>query len=715
MKSVLKRLLNLQAAILLAIVLPCFSLLAVPARPGIVTVRQPDGTPLRVRIIGDEYAHLIVSETGEALVADEAGWLCYALFSADGQISDSGCRYGTVESGRGRVATASVISGSRDIPYAMMRSRALENRRLHSADRAGAVCKAARADSRNGTTAWPPANARAIALLVQFRDVSFTFKPSDFRDMLCKPSYSAYGGTGSALDWFNDQYKGATAFTMDVGPVVTVSHNAAWYAQETDGVDRAAECVYEACRLSDSAVDFSRYDFVYVFYAGGNSADGSDPNAIWPHAWSMSSYYGSVGKPVPNLTFDGVQVDAYAMSSELCMRTGGDISFTTIGTFCHEFSHILGQYDLYDTDYESSGGYTDALYSTSIMCSGSYNNDGATPPNYNALELQLAGLLSPETISAGAYSMAPISDERRALKIEGENADEYYLIEARRAAGWDKYIGGSGMLVYHVDRRSRGDAGYSETYDMNMTPRDRWDYNEVNCRPDFQCCRLVSPVRNVSSDRQLFWPYGTNDTFGVSTDPALTFRGGDSPLFTLKGIRNNAGTVSFSVLSPLSFTVTDSYQDAVILGWQADLAGASGISCRLRLYSGGKLLCDEEVRPYADGVYAYTVERLKPGTEYSARVDISVEGVDYNSAVSFSTKPCAGKPFIVMNDYRRIPLRVYNARGAVSVEWTMDGRPIEVEADGYYTIPSGGGLLKATIEYAGGRRDIICKRTGGLK
>lgn len=702
MGRVLKRQLAFAFAVVAAVAL-CLPVRAVPARPGVTAVRQPDGTLLRVRIIGDEFGHLMIGESGDALVPDADGWLCYAEFTSEGRAVSSGVRCGGQSDG-----ISAYGYGTRgSIPYGQLSVRSAKARRLRSvAGRSLSV------DMR------PPKAARAIVLLAQFPDKGFKFGPNHFSDMLCKSGYASFGGTGSALDWLNDQYKGATEFVIDIGPVVTVSHSHTWYAQtDANDVDRAAECVYEACRLSDAQVDFSRYDFVYVFYAGGNSADGSDVNAIWPHAWSISEYYRASGKDVPDLNFDGVRVDAYAMSSELCTRRGGeDVSFATIGTFCHEFSHILGQYDLYDTDYESSGGKSDALYATSVMCKGSYNNDGSTPPGYNAVELEIAGLLTPRHASAGTYTLAPISEVRMALKISGEDADEHYLVEARSASGWDKYIGGSGMLVYHVDRRKSADAGYSETYDRNMTPAERWYYNEINCRPDFQCCEFFTPVASGTGGDvgKVFWPYGGRNSFGASTVPPLAFRSGEAPQITLTDIRSAAGAVSFSVLSPLSFTVVDPYQDAVILGWQADLPGMGELSCGLRLYSGVDLLRELRVAPYADGRYACVLEGLSPGSEYSLRLDIDAGGTSYACNTSFATKPYAGKAFIAMGDRRRVPLRVYNAMGAVSVEWTLDGRPVGVEKDGYYTLPSSG-VLKAVVEYAGGRRDIIRKTIGGGK
>ena len=74
-----------------------------------------------------------------------------------------------------------------------------------------------------------------------------------------------------------------------------------------------------------------------------------------------------------------------------------------IGTICHEFSHVLGLADHYDTDYEENGesnhpGVWD------IMSGGSYLNYGLTPSGYNAFERYLLGFTTPAEIPMSALS-----------------------------------------------------------------------------------------------------------------------------------------------------------------------------------------------------------------------------------------------------------------------------------------------------------------------
>ena len=73
---------------------------------------------------------------------------------------------------------------------------------------------------------------------------------------------------------------------------------------------------------------------------------------------------------------NGKTVDHYCILNEIDgvtkVRSG-------IGTFCHEFSHIMGLPDLYTTD----GSKHKTLGMWDLMDYGIYNNDVNTPPNYS--------------------------------------------------------------------------------------------------------------------------------------------------------------------------------------------------------------------------------------------------------------------------------------------------------------------------------------------
>ena len=672
---------------------------AVPARPGVLRHVQPDGTVVEYVIRGDEFGHFMMTTDGCALALDETRRsLCYAWYDGAGRKHNSG-----VEVGASGSAGAAALS--RAIPISGIRRSALRRRSFSALP---SPARMTRADDELPIS-------RAIVILAQFPDLRFRFGRESFVDLLGKEGYSYEGATGSAMDYFVAQFRGARGFVFDVGPVVTLPRDFAYYGEDDkDGNDlRASEAAAQACLLSDAEVDFSAYDFVYVFYAGGNPADGgASDDHIWPHAWNFPS-------AGIRLRLDGKLLTDYAMSSELMNLGHPELSFTGIGTFCHEFSHILGLPDVYDVDDEKSGGKSDGLWgSLSLMDSGNYNNDGRTPPNYTAVELDLLGLLEPEELVSGVYSLDPMTTRRRSLRMDTDTEGEYFIFECRASTGWDKFIGGSGMLVYHVDRSNR-DTGWSELSETSLTARERWEYNEINCRPDHPCLDLIEALPNASSVNQVFYPYSTRTSLSPVSDPPFVFWSGETSPYSLVNIKKVSGVVSFTVNGPISLDSEDLFQDAALFNWHTDVESCKRLDSWVRCVSSAGDTLTFDVPPYEPGKYALPMEGLTPGMRYSFTICYLIDGKEsYPFSLEFTTARYGGLPYIHMGSSARrngtvsnknkIPLRVMNAPGVKEVTWTLNNRAIATGPDGYYEIKSPG-TLKARVSYKDGTEDIIIR------
>ena len=131
------------------------------------------------------------------------------------------------------------------------------------------------------------------------------------------------------------------------------------------------------------------------------------------------------------LKCDGKLIDRYACSGELSrVWRGGSVKdvITGIGTFVHEFSHVMGLMDHYTTDYNEC--FTPGAWD--VMDQGSYNNDQRTPPLHTAYERFVLGWLNPTVLEDAAnITLKPAT--------AGKNQ-----------TGWDKYIPGHGMLIWHI-------------------------------------------------------------------------------------------------------------------------------------------------------------------------------------------------------------------------------------------------------------------------
>lgn len=87
--------------------------LAVPAKPGLMTFTQPDGTVVEASLIGDEHFHFYETSEGEFLLRDADGYLRHATVDADGMLSTSGLPTGKATSNDEALSVRNAISRHR--------------------------------------------------------------------------------------------------------------------------------------------------------------------------------------------------------------------------------------------------------------------------------------------------------------------------------------------------------------------------------------------------------------------------------------------------------------------------------------------------------------------------------------------------------------------------------------------------------------------------
>jgi len=723
----MKKLLLTISASLLAL---C-QLAARPVHNKPVTLVQPDGSTISAIINGDEFHRSTKDLQGHNLVQGPDGTWCFASFSPDGRKVSSGY------SASGK-APSGILSASMSAPLLRLARNDRRAQMESRMDADGSIIRRIMASSN-------PVRKHCMILLVDFKDKKMTFTKADFEKLVKQKGYSLYGASGSVNDYFNDQFKGDVEFSYEISDVITLDRDCAYYFANTeDGEDiRPDYAVAEACQKAAAAgIDFSQcdddgdgqVDNVFLFVAGKDEADGGGEDCVWSHMHYLEF---SEDPHIRNLVINGVRINNYAISTEYRQTDDRQFTFTAIGTFCHEYSHALGLKDLYDTDYAGSGGYGNGLwFSTGLMDGGNQNNEYNTPPHYNAIDYYLSGIGNPEDLRAGTYTLEPISENRRFLKLETGNAGEYYLIECRSDKGWDRYIGGKGLLIYHIDR-SRNAAGRSDRYDMHMNAITRWSYNEVNCVPDRQCAALVpatAGIKAYTSDGYLMWntekvffPSKSNDAFTPLTDPAFIFWDGTASPLAITSIAMDGEKVTFKVSKAESIRVpevvlarNEIFQDAAIIQWTADDPEYVGNAYVSWGQSDGSMT-EIEVAPYENGRYALVLDALEPMTAYRTTISFKEMGLSSKEAqVNFTTKRMYdGYPFIFLNNVSRnedgsfeqgtmVPLRLYNAKGAASVEWYMGNNKISVGGDGYYHISSSG-RLKAVVTLEDGTKEVLMK------
>lgn len=492
-----------------------------PAYPFPIKVVQPDGSVISIQMHGDEYANW--ATCGNRLVAKGAdGYYYFADFNATGGKILTKTRVSS--NVMAMPATAAVTPPSSVFMQAKIKRE-----------------KAARIDQR----AISQGNRKYLVILVQFSDKTFqSFSANkDFTDQLNLDGYSANSGTGSAWNYFYENSRGLFNPKFDVVGPVTISKTAAYYGENDDYGDDAHpdEMVEEAVRQANSTVDFSQYDQdgdgqvdnVFIYYCGYAESQGGGSSTIWPHA---SGIYGR------NVVLDGVRISRYACSSEFRGSSGGLMS--GIGTFCHEFGHVIGLPDFYDTDYNDNGKGR-GLGAYSLMSNGNYNNNGNTPPYFTCMERYLLNWMSfpSEMTTSGNYSLETVS-RNLAYYTPTANANEYFLYEYRDRSGWDTYLPASGLVIYHVDRSNNDVHGNTAAYLWNYT-------NSINAYSDHQCMDLVEsvyPESSVTSGAMSTFPGSTGKrSFTYSTSPAAADWSGTPTGYDLTNITESVASVSFTL------------------------------------------------------------------------------------------------------------------------------------------------------------------------
>lgn len=460
---------------------------AVPAKRGWQTRTQADGTTIEVQQFGDEFYHYMINRDGK-------------------QVREINGQFQVV----GEAPTADVAKARH------------------------AKAKARRQRKAVGTE--PYLAPKGLLILANFSDSKYkatnTYAVMDSLINAKNCQVNKYGTEKfpSAAQYFSQQSRGSYNPVFDVYGPVTLSQKVSYYG--TDGSEEgddqyAANAIVEACKLADAAYDINwsdydwnndgEIDFVYVIYAGKGQADGGAATTIWPHNWDITSarQYGNCTYTAAQCKVGGKSINNYACSGEL---NGQDGSLNGISTFCHEFGHVLGLPDFYDTQYGTNYEKELTPNEWDIMDGGSYNGDGHCPPNYSPWEKYFFGWLENPIKNLGsegaklsliangldgyqAYQVNA-SGKLQSATTEGLN----YYFENRRQQGWDKYIPAEGLVIWKVN--------FSASAWSNNTP------NNTSNNPKYTVVCSNGTKVGANNGAGNVFPYGSKNSWtGVTGKP----------------------------------------------------------------------------------------------------------------------------------------------------------------------------------------------------
>ena len=546
---------------LMSVGLLCLAAYAIPADPTPMKVAQPDGSMLTISLHGDEFFHITTTHDGYTVMKNAAGYYAYAQLVGDRLVaSDRVAR----DAAQRDAADRAFLS---TLPKGLASQSMVQTGQRRLASRNGSM----RRVGSDGMMDYD--NFRGLIILVNYTDKKFSMtSPSDFYDALVNThDFTGYTNgssfvsmTGSVRDYFYDNSNHIFDPSFDiVGPVdVNLSCT---YPQSTANSDQLFHAVLAA---ADPLVDFSKYDsdhdgyvdMVFFLVAGFSASyGGNNENYLWPHMYYL--YYAP-----PR---DGKRFGLYACSTELSGWEGYGPRYYDIGgigTFCHEFGHVLGLPDLYDTDYSGSGGESRNPNGWSVMAGGSGNNYGRNPVGYSLYERYALGFAEPTVIKdPGSITVQPLDESNQGYRLNTANPDEFFLIENRQPGKWDRNLPGSGMLVARVD----------------STDEMVWWRNEVNVNPNHMYYELLrAHYQNRDGQGDPFpGSYGVTSITNFSTPNLRTWDGNVSDMI-IEGIMERNGIISFKALSDTSIMFSLEDFEAVEPSSDQALKNIEGAFCQ---------------------------------------------------------------------------------------------------------------------------------------
>jgi len=282
---------------------------------------------------------------------------------------------------------------------------------------------------------------------------------------------------------------------------------------------------------TDSAINWCIFDndgdtsidYITIVTSGYSAETTGNINDLWSVAYGRKIN-------IPNEYCNG-----YSITSNIFMRFSEyAIHYNPIGVYCHEYAHMLGAHDMYDTT-----GTTQGAGNWSLMDDGCYLNDGNTPCNIDAYNKELIGWATIGTNLTGYNSLSDSFSSDIIYKYTTPSIDEWFLIENRQQTSWDTYIPGSGLLIWHVTKKCKfyPPASYS-AYLMQADGKDDLGSNKSN-----------------SGDSGDPYPGSTNNrSFNKTSNPSTLYCGSTTNYmnYEIINISDSAESIVFNVTSDIT-------------------------------------------------------------------------------------------------------------------------------------------------------------------
>lgn len=620
---------------------------AVPAFPHPRTVKQADGRQLTIMTKGDEHGHWTSTSDGLPLYYNTATANYEYAVVIGGELAGTGVAASeTNERDDAEQAFLSTYDGTAVVQsllaqrtVRMNRSKGVQRIRVNNLPAMG--------------------EKHLLTILVEFSDCKFTTVGDDpaafYKRMLNEEGFTyTNGATGSVRDYYVASSFGKFLPMFDVIGPITLPNDVAYYGANTGGGDNAGriqELLTTACELVDDKVDFSQYDTdgdgridnICIFYAGYGEADSGKDNTIWPHSATLST----------TKQFDGKTIGNYA-----CINEESSKSQTAgIGVFVHEFGHVLGLADHYDVMASSVSAYNYTPGYYDVMAYGSDNNNGNTPPLFSSYERAEIGWLDYTELTDKADSVNVLTDLKASnmayrVSVPG-NENEFFVLENRQQTGWDAYLPGHGMLMWHID--------LDETAWMN---------NQVNTNSSHQRIDIVEADNRRTADTR------DGDTFpGASNVMSWQMTSWDgADLLYLDDIDERNGNIEIVLggldlmIATPKLNIVGTTENSITLAWD-DIDMADTYTLGIKDADTGTTVEEFDGKNYDSG-QTIVIDGLQPETNYT--VSLTAQRGSYKSATATATVATTAIPFAKLRP-ENIKVSDVNNNGFTAAWDAVDG------------------------------------------
>jgi M6 family metalloprotease-like protein len=446
---------------------------ASPINPGWRVYTQPDGSSFTAQAFGDEHFSWLETQDGRPVVSNRTSkWFEYAklqvengrhVLKASGLAARNGVDQRTLSASLPTVSKATLLG---------MWKKAEEQGPQYSPTPTGVSSTSYTTTSATAAAPYtiPAPTRNLLVVLVNFSDDKIRSSDAVWSNKFF----------GSGAGTVNDYYKQATLGKMQF---VKAAEN---YGTANDGIvkvqlnypnpnkgntDNLAykAVLNDALTIANSYVNFQSFDAnangyidtselqVLFVLAGYESAfDGNVTRGVLAHAWDFL--------PSQTKTYNGVYVALAGYGKYVVMGEWHGDHEATIGVPSHELGHAaFGLSDLKGADHMQW------VSNWCLMGSGGWayrpgEQNGATPVLMSAFSRVMAGIVVPTVVTAGSTAQNLLlrsaeNSTNNIVKIPTSTANEYFLVEVRRDAGYDQGLRGAlanfstgsyGMAVWHI-------------------------------------------------------------------------------------------------------------------------------------------------------------------------------------------------------------------------------------------------------------------------